>query len=494
MVSSKFLLASCSWLSISVAISLNAVFDNIFPSKPGRTVNGADNNIYSTPEHDTEFTVFSSNIDEAYSLRIKPLDPESLGVDAVKQWSGYLDHEDSKHFFYWFFESRNDPETDPVILWLNGGPGCSSFVGLFFELGPSTMGADLKPIYNPYSWNSNASVIFLDQPVGVGFSYGDSKVSTTDDAARDVYIFLDLFFERFPQLRANDFHISGESYAGHYLPKIAHEIAIVHAEDSTFNLSSVLIGNGFTDPLTQYSYYQPMACGEGGYPSVLQPDDCLKMNKNLPVCLSLVNRCYKSHSTFSCVLADRYCEQQITTVYEKSGRNFYDIRAPCELNDDSGACYKEEVYISDYLNQEEVQRALGTDVSTFQSCSSDVGIGFAFTGDGPNPFQQYVAELLDQDIHVLIYAGDKDYICNWLGNLAWTDDLDWKFHAEYQQQLLRKWKSEETEETIGQTKSYGPLSFLRIYDAGHMVPHDQPANSLQMVNSWIRDVAKKSKQ
>src|SRR4030088_2786711 len=78
-----------------------------------------------------------------------------------------------------FFESRNDPKNDPVVLWLNGGPGCSSPTGFFLELGPSSIDENLKLHNNPYSWNSNASVIFLDQPVNVGYSYSGSSVSNT---------------------------------------------------------------------------------------------------------------------------------------------------------------------------------------------------------------------------------------------------------------------------------------------------------------------------
>lgn len=140
-------------------------------------------------------TTFVSPMDTDYSLRLRSVDPSKLGIDTVKQWSGYMDYKDSKHFFYWFFESRNDPANDPIILWLNGGPGCSSFTGLLFELGPSSISADMKPIHNPYSWNNNASMIFLEQPLGVGFSYGDEKVSSTKLAGKDAYIFLELFLK-----------------------------------------------------------------------------------------------------------------------------------------------------------------------------------------------------------------------------------------------------------------------------------------------------------
>lgn len=427
---------------------------------------------------------FISTLDEDYSIRLKKVDPSILGIDEVKQWSGYLDFKDSKHFFYWFFESRNDPENDPIILWLNGGPGCSSFTGLFFELGPSSLGPNLKPIHNPYSWNNNASVIFLEQPLGVGFSYGDSKVTSTHVAGQDVYIFLELFFQQFPNLRKNDFHIAGESYAGHYIPQIAHEIVVEHPE-RTFNLTSVLIGNGITDSLTQMDYYEPMACGKGGHHAVLSDEDCQKMEKGADRCRVLNRVCYETERNIPCFLATSFCDTAIMGPYEKTGLNVYDIRAPCEDQGDDGMCYFGMRYIEEYMNLPEVQEAVGSDVHHYTGCDDTVFNGFIFTGDGAKPFQQFITELVNRDIPVLIYAGDKDFICNWLGNHAWTDLLEWKGKESYRPLPLRPWTHSETGEHIGEVKNFGPLTFLRVFDAGHMVPYDQPQSSLDMVNRWI---------
>ena len=148
---------------------------------------------------------------EKYNLRAKKVDPSKLGVDpGAKQYSGYLDDEaGDKHLFYWFFESRNNPETDPVVLWLNGGPGCSSLTGLFLELGPSSIDENLKLHANPYSWNSNASVIFLDQPVNVGFSYSSGSVNNTIAASKDVFALLTAIFRAVPGVRAPGFPYRG---------------------------------------------------------------------------------------------------------------------------------------------------------------------------------------------------------------------------------------------------------------------------------------------
>jgi cathepsin A (carboxypeptidase C) len=163
----------------------------------------------------------------------------------------------------------------------------------------------LKLHSNPYSWNANASVIFLDQPVNVGYSYSGGSVSNTVAAGKDVYALLTLFFEQFPEYAKQDFHIAGESYAGHYIPVFTSEI--LSHKNTNINLKSVLIGNGLTDPLTQYDYYEPMACGGGGYKAVLDPGECQSMENSLPRCKSLIESCYNSGSVWNCVPASIYC-------------------------------------------------------------------------------------------------------------------------------------------------------------------------------------------
>lgn len=343
---------------------------------------------------------------EAFSLRTKKVDPQSLGVDTVKQYSGYLDNEeDDKHLFYWFFESRNDPKNDPVLLWLNGGPGCSSLLGLFMELGPSSINKEGKAEFNPYSWNANASVIFLDQPVNVGYSYSGSSVSNTIAAGKDVYALLTLFFKQFPEYSTQPFHISGESYAGHYIPVFASEI--LSHKKRNINLQSVLIGNGLTDGLTQYDYYRPMACGDGGWPAVLSPDECQTMDNALPRCKSLIESCYSSESVWSCVPASIYCNNAMIGPYQRTGQNVYDVREKCK---GGGLCYDEIDWIQDYLNRKDVMQALGVEVSSYDSCNMDMNRNFLFAGDWMQPFHRLVPGIL-AEIPVLVYAGDADFIC-----------------------------------------------------------------------------------
>lgn len=416
-----------------------------------------------------------------YDLRVKATDPSSLGVDpGVKQYTGYLDdNENDKHLFYWFFESRNDPKNDPVVLWLNGGPGCSSLTGLFVELGPSLIDKKIKPVRNDFSWNSNASVIFLDQPVNVGYSYSGSTVSDTVAAGKDVYALLTLFFKQFPEYATQDFHIAGESYAGHYIPVFASEILSHHKR--SINLKSVLIGNGLTDPYTQYEYYRPMACGKGGYPAVLDESQCQAMDNALSRCQSMIDACYSSESVFLCVPASIYCNNAFIGPYQQSGQNPYDIRGKCE--DSSNLCYSQMGYASDFLGSTKVREAVGAEVDQYDSCNFDINRNFQLHGDWMKPYYRVVPSLLEQ-IPVLVYAGDADFICNWLGNKAWTEALEWPGQKKFAAAPMKDLQTQD-QKKVGEVKSHGNFTFMRIYGAGHMVPMDQPEAGLDFLNRWL---------
>ncbi|RCK59341.1 Carboxypeptidase Y [Candida viswanathii] len=399
----------------------------------------------------------------------------SLNLDTVNQTTGYLSHL-HHNFFYWFFESRNDPVNDPIILWLTGGPHCSSSYGLFFELGPSSIGFDLKPKYNPYSWNSNASVIFLDQPTYTGFSYGGAPTFSTNQAMYFVYVFIELFFKQNPQYLNNAFHIAGESYAGHYIPNLLHEI--LSHDDRLFNLSSVLIGNGIIDPLIQIGSYKKMACGEAGHPRLLNETDCQEMQDKYAKFKQYDQLCYDYGDLLSCVIARRL-GQEVGKPFSKLGLNPYDVRKQCIAN--TSDCYLESQPIDEYLNLPDVQAAIGVNNVEFVMCHDDYNFGFEATGDNMRPLQQYLQELLDLDIPVLIYAGDKDFVCSWIGLLEVADTLGYK---DFERQPLEKWVTEKGK-TAGEIKQLDKLTFIRVYEAGHMVPFDQPENALDLVNRWI---------
>lgn len=349
------------------------------------------------------------------------------------------------------------------------------------ELGPASINKKIEIVDNPYSWNNNASVIFLDQPVNVGFSYSGGSVSNTVAAGKDVYALLTLFFHQFPEYAKQDFHIAGESYAGHYIPVFASEI--LSHKDRNINLQSVLIGNGLTDPYTQYEYYRPMACGEGGYEAVLSESECQSMDNSLERCQGLISRCQESGSAFLCVPATMYCNNNMIGPYQRTGRNVYDIRGPCE---DGNLCYAALGWVAEYLNRPEVMEAVGAEVSSYDSCNMNINRDFMFAGDWMKPYHSLVPQIL-AEIPILVYAGDADYICNWLGNQAWVNELEWSGHKDFADKDLEGLtiKSDEKSEEYGKVKSSGNFTFMQIYQAGHMVPMDQPEASLDFYNRWL---------
>jgi serine carboxypeptidase-like clade 2 len=165
-------------------------------------------------------------------------------------YSGFLEVDGGdRQLHYVFIESQDSPSTDPVLLWLNGGPGCSSMLGLMQELGPFMMSDNSTNIHeNPFSWNKRANMIFLEAPAGVGFSVHETDYRWSDEnTANDSYAALKEWFKRFPEFAGRDFYITGESYGGMYVPYLAQ--AIVHGNaaspaDEHINIKGIAIGNG----------------------------------------------------------------------------------------------------------------------------------------------------------------------------------------------------------------------------------------------------------
>lgn len=350
--------------------------------------------------------------------------------------------------------------------------------GLFAENGPSSVQSDGSLKRNPYSWNNNASVVYLDQPVNVGFSYSNTQTTTTKAAAKDVYAFLSLFFKTYPQYAKQGFHVSGESYGGHYVPAVTAEI--LRQEPNDVKLLSSLVGNGLVDPLTQYAYYEPMACGQGGWPSVLDQGTCQSMKSHISSCQQKIQACYQDFNSQTCGDAESYCNNYEMNPYEMSGYNVYDVTTQC-----GDSCPPSMTPFTNYLNQKSVQEALGVEPTNFQSCNMNVYQAFTESGDWMAPIGvRSVPEILSK-IPFLVYAGDEDFICNWLGNHAWTEKLAWPGKEGFNAQNLTEITISDSDKKLGQVKHSDGFAFLRVYKAGHMVPFYQPESALDMLNRWL---------
>lgn len=286
---------------------------------------------------------------------------------------------------------------------------------------------------------------------------------------------LTLFFNQFPEYAKQDFFVTGESYAGHYIPAIGHEI--LSHKDRNINLKGLAIGNGLTDPYTQYLYYRPTACGQGGYPAILSQSDCQSMKNAEPGCQQQIKKCYDGGSASVCKQATNSCNNAFFGIYQRgTTRGVYDI-----LHDDGTG---KTSYATQFLASSNAKQALGVEANrAYQQCDGTVYSDFVNAGDWMTPAHRVIPGILTE-IPVLIYAGDIDFICNWLGNEAWTLALDWPGKS-----ALNAAKQKELRANSG--KNYGNvrnaqgLALMQIYKAGHTVPEYEGEGSLDFLNRWM---------
>lgn len=251
--------------------------------------------------------------------------------------------------------------------------------------------------------------MWVDQPAGVGFSYGVQNTHNETMVGEDMYHFLQNFFAKHPEYASSEFYVFGESYGGHYAPAIAHRIfqGNLKKEGSHINLAGVGVGNGLTDPVVQYQYYPTMAMNNSYDIKTVTEDQYEKMVKHLPTCISLAKACQFNSSI--CEQAYTFCNLMETTPYYNSGLNPYDIRVPCG---ESALCY-DFTNIETYLNLPEVRAALHVSdkVKKWESCDTKTSV--LFMKDWMRNFQQVLVPMMESGVRVMIYAGDVDFICNW---------------------------------------------------------------------------------
>eukprot|EP00238_Polyblepharides_amylifera_P010619 CAMPEP_0196579926 /NCGR_PEP_ID=MMETSP1081-20130531/25785_1 /TAXON_ID=36882 /ORGANISM="Pyramimonas amylifera, Strain CCMP720" /LENGTH=375 /DNA_ID=CAMNT_0041899651 /DNA_START=67 /DNA_END=1190 /DNA_ORIENTATION=- len=349
----------------------------------------------------------------AYTVNIPP-GPEPSESGYIK-----VDHSRDAHLFYWFFPSKSN-STDPLVLWLTGGPGCSSEIALLEELGPIKIDPlTLEVITAKYSWSSSANLLFVDQPVDTGYSYSNDDsdmVHTQTEVAQDMYNFLQEFFADHPNLEGRDLFVTGESYAGHYVPAISFKIVTENSLGNRkhINLKGMAIGNGLVDPASQYPAYAQFSYDNGLID--------LKLKKHLeavyPPCGALIDSCKLFKP--ACRLAQQECDATIVNPiqaaiaknkFNGTEMNPYDIRIPCDV---PPLCYNFS-HDDTFMQSPETMKALGVNPDVkWTECNDRVYTALA--SDEMKNLEVGIPTVLAAGVRVLVYAGDQDFICNWLGN------------------------------------------------------------------------------
>ncbi|KAM5353957.1 hypothetical protein ACJ41O_000607 [Fusarium nematophilum] len=400
----------------------------------------------------------------------------------VNQYSGYLSAGGNSSMWFWFFEARHDPENAPVAIWLNGGPGCSSMVGLFQENGPCHfVGNDTEPRLNPNSWNEYANMLYIDQPIGSGFSVGSYDANSTIHASRQIWTFMQAFLDRFPQYRSREFGLFTQSYGGHYGPEFARfflqkndEIDRNQTEGQKIDMVALGINSGWIDPRIQFRTYATYA-NRNPYKQILKDDMVGRfLDAYDEYCVPALDNCTaRTGQDEACADADYQCNTQMYVNLKIASRvdfNVYDVRIGASDEDPP------ETFVG-YITRADVMQAIGAR-TRFAECDDIVYANMERTGDGARSFLRELADVVKHGVNTLIWAGDTDWICNWEGNLLAAEALEWEGQSKFATTKVRNYTVDG--EVHGEYKVVENLAWLKVFEAGHSLPYYQPETALQV--------------
>ncbi|KAJ7957185.1 Carboxypeptidase [Quillaja saponaria] len=411
---------------------------------------------------------------------------------AFQQFSGYVTVDDKEHraLFYYFVEAETDPASKPLVLWLNGGPGCSSLgVGAFSENGPFRPDGDVL-IKNEYSWNREANMLYLETPIGVGFSYATNSSSSlaVDDkaTARDNVIFLKHWFNKFPQYKQRDLFLTGESYAGHYVPQLAKLIIEINNKEKLFNLKGIALGNPVLEFATDFnsraeffwshglisdSTYQMFTngCNYSRYVSEYYRDSVS------PVCSRVMSQVSTETSKF----VDKY--DVTLDVCISSALSQSKVISPQQATERVDVCVEDKTV--NYLNRKDVQNALHAQlvgVRRWEVCSNILDYDVL---NLEIPTLPIVGSLVKAGVRVLVYSGDQDSVIPLTGSRTLVQKLARELGLNTTVPY-RVWFGGQ--QVGGWTQVYGNvLSFATIRGASHEAPFSQPERSLILFKSFL---------
>ncbi|KAK3119102.1 hypothetical protein QOZ80_9BG0713850 [Eleusine coracana subsp. coracana] len=414
---------------------------------------------------------------------------------SFEQYSGYIgvDDKSKRALFYYFVEAEADPATKPLVLWLNGGPGCSSLgVGAFSENGPFRPSGQVL-VKNEYSWNKEANVIYLETPAGVGYSYSADAAyyqGVSDKmTALDNMVFLQRWLEKFPQYKGRELYIAGESYAGHYIPQLAEVMVEFNKKDRIFNLKGIALGNPVLEFTTDFNSRAEYFWSHG-----LISDATYRVFTSVcnysryvseyyggslsPLCARVMNQVTRETSRFvdkydvtlDVCLSSVLSQSKILTPHQQIGKSI-------------DVCVEDETVR--YLNRKDVQAAMHArlvGVDKWAVCSSVLEYELL---NLQIPTINVVGSLVKSGIRVLVYSGDQDSVIPLTGsrtlvqNLA--HDMGLKTTTPY-----RVWF--EGQQVGGWTQVYGEgaLSFATIRGASHEAPFSQPERSLVLFRAFLQ--------
>ncbi|KAI6675925.1 hypothetical protein NL676_036721 [Syzygium grande] len=456
------------------------LLDSLYKAKSKKS--GIDVSLFQASDNQE---ILGSRIYRQEGLKEKDRITRLPGQPSVEfnQYGGYVtvDEPAGRAFYYYFAEAGRNKDSLPLLLWLNGGPGCSSLAyGAMQELGPFRVHSDGKTLYrNRFAWNIAANVLFLESPAGVGFSYSnttsDYNANGDRKTAADNYVFLLNWLERFPEYKNRDFYISGESYAGHYVPQLAHNILYNNkkANKTLINLKGIIIGNAVindeTDQIGMYEYFASHALisDEAGYAIQKYCDFSPNATNQVRQCNSAMLEADNDVSAIDIynIYAPLCFSSNVTALPKKADIMDFD---PCE-----------DVYVHAYLNREDVQEALHANVTKldhdWEACSDVI----QQWGDSPFTIIPLLQEFMSNGIRVWVFSGDTDGRVPVTSTQRSLSKMSLPTKSPWRPWYLGG-------EVGGYVQVYkGDLTFVTVRGAGHMVPSYQPKRGLSLISHFL---------
>ncbi|XP_027148618.1 serine carboxypeptidase-like 42 [Coffea eugenioides] len=415
-----------------------------------------------------------------------------------KQYAGYIDVDvkAGRSLFYYFVEAEKDPDQKPLALWLNGGPGCSSIGGgAFTEFGPFFPRGDGRALRrNKMSWNRASNLLFVESPAGVGWSYSNTSSDyNTGDAntARDMHIFMMEWFKKFPSFRSRALFLTGESYAGHYIPQLAVALLDHNADskDFKFNIKGVAMGNPLLkldrDVPATYEYFwsHGMISDEVGLAIM---NNCDFEDYTYPSPHNVTEACNSAISQANQIVGDYINNYDVIldvcypSIVEQELR-LKKLATKISLGVDVCMTYERRFY----FNLPEVQKALHANRTNlphgWSMCNDDLNYTQA---DGSLDMLPLLKQILQSGIPVWVFSGDQDSVVPLLGSRTLVRELAHDLHLQttvpygawFHKRQVGGWVTE-----------YGNLlTFATVRGAAHMVPFAQPSRALHLFSSFVR--------
>ncbi|KAL6619504.1 hypothetical protein ACP70R_034643 [Stipagrostis hirtigluma subsp. patula] len=428
--------------------------------------------------------------------RVVRLPGQPDGVD-FPMYSGYVTVEKraGRALFYWLQEAPEEEQPAPLVLWLNGGPGCSSVAyGASEELGAFRVRPDGATLFlNEHRWNTVANILYLDSPAGVGFSYtnttSDLYTSGDNRTAHDSYTFLVKWFQKFPRYKHRDFYIAGESYAGHYVPQLAQLVYRKNrgARRPVMNLKGFMVGNAVTD-----DYHDQVGTFESWWNHGLVSDATYRRLRAACVHGSIEHASPACDAALDAAMAEQGNIDPYSIYTPPCNRS--SSSSPSSLSRRSNPRPKgrypwmrgsydpcTERHSTAYYNRPEVQRALHANVTgginyKWATCSDTINQNW---GDSPKSMLPIYVELIAAGLRIWVFSGDTDAVVPLTATRYSIDALGLP--------TTRSWYPwYDNKEVGGWSQVYKGLTLVTVRGAGHEVPLHRPRQALVVFQHFLQ--------